>query len=726
MRSGIQGEAGLTGPGAYGAGYASTIWEPGYDPATGIHWRGDPTSGGRISGFGGSQSRSLDDFDPMNMALDRGLNFGNSFINSMGEAAISGLVDGGRARLNFYFDKDGYFSGEGDALLPFYDSKYSTFYTQLGARSMHDSSDTRWIGNFGLGQRWFPFAEGEDIKSADYNAGNWMIGYNAFFDYDFTRDHQRGGFGIETQYDWLRLASNYYFPLSSWKGSEDFDSRFVKERPAEGWDVRAKGYLPFYRNIAITGAYSQWYGDHVGMFGPDELEKDPRVWSYGIEYTPVPMLSGFITQKSTERGKTDTEFGLNFTYHFGMPWDDQTSHAKVAELRTVGGSRHDFVDRENRIILEYKAKSNLNIEYLGSLGGNRFLFRVINGFGEFAAGQTVQVSTGGAWLAEIAPAQPQSLFAQAVDFLDELISVKAAWAGSTAKSYTTDGQGQFVVQLDPVGLPPSVTVTATVGNSSASFTLIGSSAGGGGNIVFQASTGGLAFNSASGTTATFTVLVQDSGVNVSDGTTVTWNVASTSLSKNLAVDSSKKSTFEGLTLGSKAVTGSGITETSITTGGLASITLKDILGERDVTVTASVSTPIVATATSGTFTFGKGPLSKFKLGYPDAPGNTVRWSVAIAACGGTPPTLNAGTNYYPGTNLPGVFNESTTANLYDIGGGPYKPMRDAAGLPSGPPFWSGRSQGTPNVDAVDLSNNSYDSIPPESSLRRVLCVRTSP
>ena len=107
---------------------------------------------------------------------------------AVGEAALSGLVDGGRARLNFRLDRGGYFSGEGDALLPFYDSARTTIYTQVGARSMkaEDTRD-RWIGNFGLGQRWFPFAQGERLDSADYDAGMLMLGYNAFFDYDFTR-----------------------------------------------------------------------------------------------------------------------------------------------------------------------------------------------------------------------------------------------------------------------------------------------------------------------------------------------------------------------------------------------------------------------------------------------------------------------------------------------------------------------------------------------------------
>jgi len=225
--------------------------------------------------------------------------------------------------------------------------------------------------------------------------------------------------------------------------------------------------------VALTGAYSQWYGDHVGMFGADHLEKDPKVWSYGVEYTPVPLVSGFITQKSTERGRTDTEFGLNFTYHFGMPWEDQTSHSKVAELRTVGGSRHEFVDRENRIILEYKAKNSYSIEYLGPDGARGFRFRIKNGFGEFAAGQTVRVTAqGGAFLAEAQSQEPQTLFATVVNFLDDLISVSSAYAADVSKPYTTDSQGCFWVRLDS-SAPASVSVTVQAGENSETFILAG-------------------------------------------------------------------------------------------------------------------------------------------------------------------------------------------------------------------------------------------------------------
>ena len=416
-------------------------------------------------------SRGFENFNLMDMALDRGLNYGMGMLNSAGEAALSGLVDNGRARLNFQLDRDGRFSGEGDVLLPFRDAPRHTLFTQIGARSMdvsggEEDGSQRWIGNFGLGHRWFPFAESME------EAGNLMLGWNVFFDNDFSRSHQRGGAGVEARYDWFHLAANYYTPLSGWKNSRDFDGDFVEERPARGWDARAKAYLPFYRNVALTGSFSQWYGDNVAMYGSsDDLEKDPRVWSYGVEYTPIPLLSAFARQRSTERGKPDTEFGLQFTWHFDMPWEEQTSHAKVAELRTVSGSRHEFVDRENRIILEYRAKNAGRIEYLGPVSGqtNAFAFRVTDGLGRAWAGKTVWVRADNVTLA-VAPRPSRSLLALAGDVLGGLFGVREAHAATASHSYVTDSQGCFTVRVtSPVAGP--VTLHARAGENEQSFTV---------------------------------------------------------------------------------------------------------------------------------------------------------------------------------------------------------------------------------------------------------------
>ena len=381
-------------------------------------------------------SRGFENFNLMDMALDRGLNYGMGMLNSAGEAALSGLVDNGRARLNFQLDRDGRFSGEGDVLLPFWDAPQHTLFTQIGARSMdvsggEEDGSQRWIGNFGLGHRWFPFAESME------EAGNLMLGWNVFFDNDFSRSHQRGGADI---------------------GALDA--------------ARAKAYLPFYRNVALTGSFSQWYGDNVAMYGSsDDLEKDPRVWSYGVEYTPIPLLSAFARQRSTERGKADTEFGLQFTWHFDMPWEEQTSHAKVAELRTVSGSRHEFVDRENRIILEYRAKNAGRIEYLGRVSGqtNAFLLRVTDGFGRAWAGKTVWVRADNVTLA-VAPQPSRSLLALAGDVLGGLFGAREAHAATASHSYVTDSQGCFTVRVtSPVAGP--VTLHVRAGENEQSFTV---------------------------------------------------------------------------------------------------------------------------------------------------------------------------------------------------------------------------------------------------------------
>jgi hypothetical protein len=86
-----------------------------------------------------------------------------------------------------------------------------------------------------------------------------------------------------------------------------------------------------------------------------------------------------------------------------MPWDEQVSHSKVAELRTVSGSRHEFVDRENRIILEYRLKDNVNnnyyIEYIGTYSG-LITFRIINALGVAYSNKVISIidSYGGTFL----------------------------------------------------------------------------------------------------------------------------------------------------------------------------------------------------------------------------------------------------------------------------------------------------------------------------------------
>jgi hypothetical protein len=655
-----------------------------------LRGRDDPTSGRRITAASGS-SRDLSEFDPLRLAQERAMSYGLGLANSLGEAALSGLADNGRAHLNFSLDWDGRFRGEGDVLLPLYDGQYTTLFAQAGARSMAvsggeaDGKD-RWIGNFGLGQRWFPGATKED-------AGDWMFGYNAFFDYDFTRSHQRGGLGVELQYDWLRLASNYYFPLSGWKGSYDFDRRLVEERPAKGWDARVKAYLPFYRNLALSGAYTQWYGEHVGMFGADRLEQDPKVWSYGLEYTPVPLLSAFLTQRSTEQGRTDTEFGLSFTYRFGMPWEEQIRHSKVAELRTVSGARHEFVDRENRIILEYRAKNAYRIEYLGvfETGGQRLhQFRLRNGFGEIVPGQSVSVTAhGGAWLLG-----PQS-----------------------SLTTSTDGKGMFAVELEP-SAPDPTTVTVRAGGTEQDFKLSNPSVAPTTFLTLTPVPGPAFYMGPSGqfrSTASITATATANGstVTINPGE-VTWTVENSSITAAWWGNRSTGAT-NGLAWGQSAIWLNG-TEAERTdmsgNGGVApdgdTAYLTDIVGSRTVTVKASMVIDGKTVSETATVSFGDGPLSVF--GAAPTASDRLTWAAASSKCGtvGNPNIVD----YQPSTNLPRQEHLRAVAGPGEGGQG----AAHAAGWPEDghlPPdyqfrYWSGEPMMSNMIYFIRLDNGDWD------------------
>jgi hypothetical protein len=151
-------------------------------------------------------SDRADRFKPM------ALSAGNSATTSWVEGWLRGY---GQARFSLNLDRYGHYQGYAELLVPLYDSEQSSFFSQIGFRTMPND---RVIGNLGLGQRWLL---GE----------NTALGGNLFLDYDFTRSNLRSGAGFEFWADWFRLASNYYFPLADWKGSKDYKSTLIQERP---------------------------------------------------------------------------------------------------------------------------------------------------------------------------------------------------------------------------------------------------------------------------------------------------------------------------------------------------------------------------------------------------------------------------------------------------------------------------------------------------------------
>lgn len=265
----------------------------------------------------------------------------------------------GTAQLQFDISDKGEFNNLNFKLFsPWYDSDNTLIFSQL---SFQEYEHNRKIGNFGLGQRW------------DVADKKWLLGYNVFLDHDFQRAHNRLGVGAEAWTDYMKLAVNYYHPLSKWKDSRDFDDYL--ERPAKGYDIRFQGYLPQYPQLGGSLKYEQYFGDKVALFGKDNLQKNPKAATVGVDYTPVPLFTIKAEHKIGQSNKKMTNASLTMNYRIGTPLKDQLDPDMVQAARTLKGSRYDLVDRNNYIVLEYKEKKlsvDLGLERLQLIEGNAY------------------------------------------------------------------------------------------------------------------------------------------------------------------------------------------------------------------------------------------------------------------------------------------------------------------------------------------------------------------
>ena len=264
-------------------------------------------------------------------------------ITSSAQSYIEGALSPyGKVRSNLSIGQDGSLDGSSiDYFVPLYDSQKSVYFSQLSAQRKEE----RTIGNIGFGVR--------------HNLDKWLLGGNIFYDYDFTRGHRRLGLGTEAWTDYLKLSGNYNHPLSDWKDSKDFD--FYLERPARGWDVRAEAWLPSYPQLGGKVVFEQYYGDEVALFGTDNLEKDPYAVTLGMNYQPVPLLTVGADYKAGTGDNSDLSVNATINYQFGVPLKDQLNSDNVKVAHSLMGSRHDFVERNNFIVLEYKEKDPLDV-----------------------------------------------------------------------------------------------------------------------------------------------------------------------------------------------------------------------------------------------------------------------------------------------------------------------------------------------------------------------------
>ncbi|QSR75027.1 inverse autotransporter beta domain-containing protein, partial [Aeromonas jandaei] len=286
--------------------------------------------------------------DNSDAAKGRAISFGESVANN---AVNTWFQQYGTA--SFSIDANG--SGSFDFLLPVFDSPDWVVYSQLGARA----DDERSYMNFGVGARYF--------------MPGLMLGGNSFYDYDFLGGNRRFGIGVEAWKDYLKLAANGYFKLSDWRQSPLDSMVDYNERPADGFDLRLKAYLPSHPNIGGELSFEKYYGNEVALWSVDGRAKDPSGVSYALEYTPFPMLKLGVGQKHSE-GERDLLAKASLEYKLGVPLSKQLDGNSVAHSRTLMGSRLDLVDRNHAIVMEYEKQKliavNLNANGSAVPGGS--------------------------------------------------------------------------------------------------------------------------------------------------------------------------------------------------------------------------------------------------------------------------------------------------------------------------------------------------------------------
>ncbi|MBB7245758.1 inverse autotransporter beta domain-containing protein [Escherichia coli] len=298
----------------------------------------------KVASFAASAGQSLANNNASSFAV-------NTLSTQATKEVVDWLQQYGNARIKLNVDdsfslKDSSF----DFLYPWLDTQDYVLFSQTSLHRTDDRNQT----NIGLGIRHF-------------TPDNAMLGTNVFYDYDLSRSHSRAGFGVEYWRDYFRLGVNTYFGLSDWKNSRDIDDYL--ERPANGWDFSAEGWLPAYPQLGASIQFEKYYGKNVGLFGSDNLQENPYAVTGGISYTPVPLIKFSAQHKQGQSNVHDTTFGVEFNYRPGVSLAEQLSNDNVAVMREVQNRRYDFVERNNNIVLEYKKKHALKISLPESVQG---------------------------------------------------------------------------------------------------------------------------------------------------------------------------------------------------------------------------------------------------------------------------------------------------------------------------------------------------------------------
>lgn len=269
-----------------------------------------------------------------------------SLASTYGSEGLNNLLNRyGHASASFSLNNKGKLDSAAiNFLKPILNTKKNTFFYQLS----YHKPEHRNVFSVGLGDRHF------------FDNGQAMVGVNSFVDAD-TRGNVRGSVGFELGTNDARLSTNYYQPLSSWRKSNLMS--YYDTRPARGFDIRFKGYLPQYPALSTNLSYSKYFGN-VDVLNNETLTENPSLFTYGVSYRPMQLLSFTANRQQVMGGEKQWTAGMTLHYQLDVPLKDQlkpvpTDYGSVQEMR------YAFVQRNYTMPLNYKDVAVLTVGLKG-------------------------------------------------------------------------------------------------------------------------------------------------------------------------------------------------------------------------------------------------------------------------------------------------------------------------------------------------------------------------
>ncbi len=276
-----------------------------------------------------STSQQIGSLLAEDMNSEQAANMARGWASSQASGAMTDWLSRfGTARITLGVDED--FSlknSQFDFLHPWYETPDNLFFSQ---HTLHRTDERTQINN-GLGWRHF--------------TPTWMSGINFFFDHDLSRYHSRAGIGAEYWRDYLKLSSNGYLRLTNWRSAPELDNDY-EARPANGWDVRAEGWLTFVADktsalVVLLISKNEITGNGVDSATLTATVKD----QFDNEVNNLPVTFSTASSGLTlTPGKSNTnESGIAQATLAGVAFGEQTVTASLANTGASDNKTVHFI-----------------------------------------------------------------------------------------------------------------------------------------------------------------------------------------------------------------------------------------------------------------------------------------------------------------------------------------------------------------------------------------------